>query len=273
MAALSRDGMVPAYFCRVGEEFEPLDLSRSEWNVDHLHGVAVSGLLACGAEDAINHLGRAEFIPSRFHVDLFRPSQMRPTSIRTEVIRSSRRLTLINVSLIQDQQPTARASCLFLRPSQSPPGEIWGPEDRPVPPSSELAEELGGGPPCTASSQPWSNRFEDHQNDGRHQMWHQLVPTVLDEPGTPFQAVAGIADTANMVCNWGSGGVPYINTDLNLALARRPVAWEVGLRALDHVHADGVAAATAEVFDREGPLGTASVTAVANLHNTLDFGI
>lgn len=272
MAALVRDDMIPAYFRRTDEVFEPLDLSRSEWNVDHLHGVAVSGLLACGAEEAIGRLGRAEFVPSRFHVDLFRPSRMSPTRLRTEVVRSSTRLTLIDVSLIQGQQQTARASCLFLRPSQSPPGAIWGPEDRPVPPSRDLANELMGGPPCMASSEPWSNRFEDHQNEGRHQMWHQLVPIVLDEPGTTFQATAGIADTANMVCNWGSGGVPYINSDLSLMLARRPGSMEVGLRALDHVQRDGVSVATAEVFDREGPLGTVSVTAVASPMDTLDFG-
>lgn len=268
----SRDHLIPAYFRRVDGGVEPLDVSRSEWDPEHLHGVAVSGLLACGAEDALRELGREHFVPTRFHVDLFRPSRMLHTEVRTEVIRTGRRLTLIDVSLVQDGNTTARASALCLAPSENPGGEVWSPTDRPAPPPEHLVGPGGRvGIPFTSSDAPWSDRFEDHQNAGRHTMWHTGIPVVLGESGTTFQQVAGIADTANMVTNWGSGGVGYINTDVSLTLARRPDGVELGLRALDHVQHDGVAVATAEVFDRVGPLGTVSVTAVSNALFAIDF--
>jgi hypothetical protein len=75
-----------------------------------------------------------------------------------------------------------------------------------------------------------------------------------------------------MVTNWGSAGVEYINTDYSLALSRPPVGLEIGLRAVDHAAHDGVAAGTAEVFDRAGTFGTASVAALANSRRTVDFG-
>ena len=97
------------------------------------------------------------------------------------------------------------------------------------------------------------------------------MPIVLDEPVTAFQAVASIADNTSLVTNWGTDGVEYINSDISLALARRPAGVAIGLRALDHVAADGIAVGTAEVFDRLGPLGTATVTCLANALRTVDF--
>jgi len=88
---------------------------------------------------------------------------------------------------------------------------------------------------------------------------------------TPFQAVASIADNTSIVTNWGSNGIEYINSDISLGLARLPAGIEVGLRALDHIAADGIAVGVAEVFDRRGTLGTATVTALANTRRTVDF--
>lgn len=272
LVGFSRDHLVPAYFRRVDGGFEPLDVSRSAWDPEHLHGVAVSGLLACGAEDALRELGRAHFVPTRFHVDLFRPSRMLHAEVRTEVIRNGRRLALIDVSLVQEGRTTARASALCLAPSENPDGRVWSPTDRPTPPPEHLVGPGGKvGIPFTASDAPWSDQFGDHQNSGRHTMWHTAIPVVQGEPGTTFQSIAGIADTASMVTNWGSGGVGYINTDVSLTLTRRPDGGELGLRALDHVQHDGIAAATAEVFDRSGPLGGVSVTAVSNALLAIDF--
>jgi hypothetical protein len=45
----------------------------------------------------------------------------------------------------------------------------------------------------------------------------------------------------------------------------------LGLRATDHVASDGIAVGTAEVFDRTGTLGTATVTSLANTRRTVDL--
>jgi len=272
MATMQRAHMIPAYFRRIPEGFEPLDLARSDWSADQLHGVAISGLLATAAEDTLTELGRADFVPARFHVDLFRPSRATTTTTRVEVVRSSNRLTLVDIGLWQGEEKTARASALFLAPSENPAGEIWEPSDRGTPPPLDIAP-LSDEPaaPVIASTKPWSRHFAEHQNGGRRSIWHTMVPVILDEPASTFQAVAACADTASMVTNWGSAGVAHINTDISLTLARRPSGLGIGMRTLDHVQYDGIAVSTAEVFDRTGPLGTASVTALANARRTIDF--
>ena len=84
---------------------------------------------------------------------------------------------------------------------------------------------------------------------------------------------ASVADSTSMVTNWGSNGVEYINTDITLTLARLPRGREIGLHAIDRVNHDGIAVGTATVFDREGRLGTAVVTSIANAKRAVDFEV
>ncbi len=110
----------------------------------------------------------------------------------------------------------------------------------------------------------WSTSFAEHQNGDRKMTWQTGVPVIPEERPSPFVAVASIADAASMVTNWGSNGVEQINTDITLTLARLPASLEIGLAAVDRVSSDGIAVGTAAVFDRQGPLGTALVSSIAN---------
>ena len=125
--------------------------------------------------------------------------------------------------------------------------------------------------PFFVSENAWSDDFGQHQNGGRHVSWQVAVQTVAGEPMTPFQTVASIADATSMVTNWGSNGVEWINTDISLALVRQPAGMEIGLATIDHIAHEGISVGTAEVFDREGTIGTATVTALANTKRTVDF--
>jgi hypothetical protein len=253
--------------------FEPLPLAQSLWRADQMHGVAVSGLLARAIEHAVRDAGRGELVPARYHVDLFRPAMMSTTTASARIVREGPRLVLLDAVVEQDGEVVARAGATFLAPSAPAPGEVWAaPGDRPTPPPADRLPAPGEHHvPWFASDQPWSDRFGDHQNAGRHQTWQTAVPIVLGEECTPFQAVASIADATSMVTNWGTGGVEHINTDIDLALCRAPDSARLGLRALDHVAANGIAVGTAEVFDSTGPIGTATVTALANTRRTVDL--
>jgi hypothetical protein len=125
--------------------------------------------------------------------------------------------------------------------------------------------------PYFHSSSGWSQEFADHQNASRKASWNTGLPIVAGESPTPFQAVASLADGASLVTNWGSRGVEHINTDITLALARRPTGLEIGLAALDRVERDGIAIGTVAVLDRAGPLGNVVVTSLANTKRTVDF--
>ncbi len=261
-----------AMFTLEGDDLVPTEIARSMWSHDQMHGVAVSGALARALELRLAALGRDDLQPSRYTVDLFQPAKMAPCTVRTEIVREGRRICLIDAFLLQDGATVARASCIFLLPTASPSGAVWTPEDHPVPPPSDIvppSEEARV--PFFTSDAPWSQSFFEHQNAGRKQTWQAGLPIVDGEEGTPFQSVAAIADATSMVVNWGTEGVQFINTDITLALARRPVGREIGLSATDRVERDGIAVGTVEVFDRAGPLGTAMVTALANASRPVNF--
>lgn len=262
--------MTLAFFRRTPDGFVPLELAASLWKPTQMHGVAASGLLAGALEEAA---ARPDWVPARYQVDLFRPASTEHlTRVRTEVVRTGPRLVLVDAWLEQQGETMARARGTFLAPSSAPPGQVWASADRGAPPPPSVApvtEEVHV--PFFVSEAPWSSDFAAHQNSGRHATWQVALQVVDGEKPTPFQAVASIADATSMVCNWGSGGVEYINTDVDLALCRLPTSIEVGLRAVDHAAADGIAVGTAEVFDRSGTLGTATVTAVANTRRRVDF--
>lgn len=260
------------WFRRAGDFFEPLPLAQSLWRSDQMHGVAVSGLLARALEGAVVAAGRPELVPARYHVDLFRPARMLATAVSASVVREGPRLMLVDAVITQEGEVVARGSATFLRPTANPEGEVWTAEDRPAGPPEDLTPPTGEHHvPLFASDQPWSDNFGEHQNAGRHQTWQTAMPIVQDEECTPFQAVASIADAASMVTNWGSGGVQFINTDIGLVLSRLPDGVVLGLRTVAHVADDGIAAGTAEVFDRRGPIGTVTVSSLANTRRTVDF--
>ncbi len=259
-------------FTLEGEQLLPTDIARSMWSHDQIHGVAISGALARGLETRLEGIGRQDLHPARYTVDLFQPARMAPCRVETEVVREGRRICLIDAFLLQGDERVARASCIFLLPTESPTGQVWTPDDHPVPPPEDVAPRSDEPRvPFFASDAPWSQKFPDHQNVGRKQTWQTGIPVVAGEKGTSFQAAAAIADATSMVVNWGTEGVQYINTDITLALARPPVGREIGLSATDRVERDGIAVGTVEVFDRAGSLGTAMVTALANSKRPVDF--
>ena len=267
------------FFRRTADGFAPTPIAAGLWSADTVHGVAASGLLAKGMEEELGGSSGVELVPARYHVALFRPARMTTTRVRVTVVRRGPRLALLDAELVQDdpERPgeevvCSRASATFLRPTEATTGAVWGPPDRPVPPPPELAPETDEPHvPWFHSAAGWSQSFADHQNAGRHATWQTALPTVAGEKMTPFQAVASIADATSMVTNWGGGGIEYINTDISLALARLPTGVQVGLRSLDHVSSDGLAVGTAEVFDRDGVLGTATVASLANTRRTVDL--
>ena len=262
-----------AFFQRLPDDtFDPLPMACSLWSSDQLHGVALSGLLARALEDRATGLDLPGLVPARYQVDLFRPARMRPIRVRADVVRAGRRLALIDAEAVQEGHAVARARCTLLAPSEPTPGEVWTAAERATPPPLAIAP-VGEEPqlPLFTSAAGWSSDFAEHQNGGRHAGWQTAVPTVLGEPMTPFQAVAALADTASMITHWGTAGIEYINTDISLALARLPHGLQVGLCALDHIAGEGVAVGVAEVFDRDGTIGTATVSALANTKRTVDM--
>jgi len=256
-----------AFFERDGETLVPTALARGSWSQTAMHGVAISGALGRAAEQALEGLGRSDLRPTRWVVDLFRPALMTPCTLRTQVVREGKRLALIDVVLYQDDEPVARAGATYLRVSQTTEGEVWSPspQSRPTPPPVDVAPPTDQPhPPYLRSDGEWTQERSAHTNSAHKQSWNSLPAVVVGERCTPFQAACAIADGSNLVLNWGTMGVEYINSDVTMTLARLPVSTEIGLSVTDRVESDGIAVGTAVMFDREGPLGTVVLTALAN---------
>jgi hypothetical protein len=251
----------------------PQDIARSLWKADQMHGVATSGALGRAVENAVAAAGRDDLRPARFTVDLFRAPSMGPCELDATVVREGSRLMLVDATLSQDGELRARATGLFLKASENPAGATWLPADAPAPPSLDVAE-VTDEPRVPFFHSPqagWSQNFADHQNDGRKQTWQTALPIVVGEKPTPFQGLAGAADSTSMVCNWGSNGVEYINTDVNLAISRIPISLEIGIAALSRSVHDGIAVGTGVVFDRAGVIGTSTITSLANSRRAVDI--
>ncbi len=265
-----------SFFTRAhGESLVPTELACSLWSDDQVHGVALSGALARSLERAVADTGRADLRPARYTVDLFRAVRMQACDIRTTVVREGRRLCLVDAVMEQDGEPVARASALFLQPSEPAPGEVWEPDLRFEPPPLDLApvSDAPRVPLFSSERIGWSTSFGEHQNGDRKMTWQTGMPVIPDEQPSTFVAAASIADAASMVTNWGSNGVEHINSDITLTMGRLPVSLEIGLAAVDRASTDGIAVGTAAVFDREGRLGAAVVSSIANAKRTVDFSV
>jgi hypothetical protein len=262
-----------ALFRADGDLLVPQDIARSLWRADQMHGVATSGALARELERAVAALGRDDLRPARYTVDLFRAPSMAACTVRSSVVREGSRLCLMDAFLEQDGNVVARAGAIFLAPTENPPAAVWSSGEVPEPPPLELApvSEDVRVPLFSSEEAGWSQAFGEHQNGSRKQTWQTGLPVVLGEKPSPFQAVAGVADATSMVMNWGAAGVEYIKTDILLALSRLPVSSEIGLSARERFAHDGIAVGTAVVFDREGPIGTSTVTSLANARRSVDF--
>lgn len=87
------------------------------------------------------------------------------------------------------------------------------------------------------------------------------VPLVDSEPMTDLQRLALVVDSANGV---GATLDPekfiFMNTDTTVHLHRLPVGNDFGLRARGSIGPDGIGVTTAELFDRQGFIGTSAQT-------------
>ncbi|GAA1025017.1 MULTISPECIES: acyl-CoA thioesterase domain-containing protein [Amycolatopsis] len=244
-----------------GELLHPLPEARASWSDGaQLRGMATSGALARAAERAA---GTGAFRPARWTVDLLRPAAFAPSAVRTEVVRRGRRLCLVEATLWQGETLVGKGSGLFLAAGSPAVGSVWAPAGHPAPPPPDVAPATEEPRVFHSEGVGWTGSPEPHQNASRKTIWVFPQDIVRGERPTPFQHAATAADLVNLVTNWGDAGLEFINADLTLTLGRVPASdLQLGLAADHRVEHDGVAVTTATVFDREGPLGTVSGTAL-----------
>jgi acyl-CoA thioesterase len=99
---------------------------------------------------------------------------------------------------------------------------------------------------------------------GRRRLWMaEARELVGGAPLTPWVRAALASDFASPFANAGDAGLAYINSDVTLYLHRAPKDEWIGFEVVNHQASDGVAIGECWLYDVDGPVGAASVCALA----------
>jgi len=247
------------FFIREGGKLRPTPISPGPWSETSLHGRVVIGLLAREIERA--H-GGDEFMPARLTVDMYRLPDLSPVEVVTRAVREGSRIKVIDAEFFSAGVSMARATCQLLRRTENPAGNVWSPPPWGAPGPDEA-------PPAGAEASlggMWAVRpiVGAFGSLGERRLWMSEVRELIGgEPLTPFSRVALAADFASPFANAGDAGLAWINSDVTVYLHRLPTTKWIGFEVVNHHATDGVAIGECWLHDEAGPIGTATVAALA----------
>lgn len=250
------------FLTKVGGTFLPTQSAVGPWGPTTVSGLVVSGLVGYAAEQAA---GDGDFIGTRLTVDMVRMATMAELHVETNLLREGRRLRMVDVTITQQGRNVAHGRGVFTRRSDAPPGSVWAPHvAMPQPPEPDDTPQFGPRPYVGPHAAPAGNFDPWHDATQEKYVWYDFAATLVDgEPTSPFVRAAAVADVANPLTNWGSEGLQYVNSDVTLLLSRLPEGTMLGMAARDRQEAEGISVGTAVMYDRAGPVGLTTVTALA----------
>jgi hypothetical protein len=250
------------FFRKQGNAYHATPISRGPWSPTMLHGRVIAGLLAFQIEQ--DH-GHDDFIPARLTVDMYRPPDFSPVTITTTLVRDGQRIKVVDADFISNGKSMGRASCQLLRKTQNSPGNVWMPPTWQVP----TPEQIGKDERFGDNTEPtWRIR---NINGGwgmcvQRRVWMSDMRELVEGfPLTPFTRIGLISDFASPCANIGDAALGYINTDVTVYLHRLPKGEWIGMETINHRATDGVAVGECFIYDLEGPIGSASVAALAQV--------
>jgi hypothetical protein len=251
-----------ALWARDGSSAVPSVFCRGPWDPGLLHGGAVGALLAELAQEAMD----PAFAPARLTVDLMKPVPLQPMAWAVEVLRTGRRLQLLDATLRFGDALVARATLLALRPV---PFDAEGLNPPVVPPADG---------PDDAEPQPWANdpdaesfvgggqefRFLRPPGTGEGVAWFRLRRPVLDEgrAPTPLARAVAAADVGGAVSSRREVDASFVNADIAVHLGRAPEGEWIRVGSTSRWEASGIGTVTAELGDERGRFGTSGQSLV-----------
>ncbi|RCW39188.1 acyl-CoA thioesterase [Halopolyspora algeriensis] len=246
-----------------GDLFVPTEAAGNPWG-ELTGGGPVAGLLARAIEQAIDDPDR---LVARLTVDLMRPVPRRGLEVSHRVLRSGKRLQVIEACLTLDGTEVAHAVAQAVHrsetgetaPVQPPP--FAGPDG--VPDGSLVPAGLGlrWGVHDVVEVR-W---IADQSSRGPSRAWMRMpLPLLPDEPPSPLVHTAVLVDCISAASPVGSRVGPWINTDITLYLHRELDGEWLGMEMERDTESTGVGTARARLFDRHGPIGVADEAVLVN---------
>lgn len=258
--------MIGCHYHRLGSDgeyqlFESTADTRSNWDPGIQHGSPPLALLTKAIEELTAESGLRV---GRLTLDILGAIPVAPVRVRAWVDRPGSRISMV-VSEMEAARPdgtwraVARVTAWLLAPSDT--SDVV--TDRFAPliegETAEVAHSWAGAPGYLESVS-W-RRQRSAEGEAAVAWMSPLTPVVDDEETTALQRLALVVDSANGI---GAALDPqkfvFMNTDTSVHLHRLPVGSDFALRARGSIGPDGIGATTAEIFDRQGFIGTSAQT-------------
>lgn len=258
--------MIACLYRRVGVDgeyqvFDSTDGTRSNWDPEIQHGSPPLALMTRLIEDLS---GGSGLRIGRLTLDILGAIPVAQVRVRAWVERPGRRISMMAAEMFQTrpdggQRVVARVTAWLLATSDTADAAT----DR-YPPlvESEAVEVPHGWVGAKGYLETVSWRRQPESGETGNVVWMSpLVPLVDSEPTTALQRLAMVVDSAN-----GAGAAldpeafVFMNTDTAVHLHRLPAGDDFAVRARGSIGPDGVGVTTAELFDRQGFIGTSAQT-------------
>jgi hypothetical protein len=240
--------------------FESTDGTRSNWDPEIQHGSPPLALMTKLIEELAGDSGLRV---GRLTLDILGAIPVTRVRVRAWVERPGSRISIMAAEMLAPtdgrERAVARVTAWLLATSDTAdavtdryPPLVEG-DSLAVPHSWEGAKGY-------LETVSWRRqRVADGESN---EVWlSPLVPLVDSEPTTELQRLAMVVDSAN-----GAGATldpekfVFMNTDTVVHLHRLPAGNNFGLRARGSIGPDGIGVTTADLFDRQGFIGTVAQT-------------
>lgn len=258
--------MIDCHYRREGTEnefeiFESTDGTRSNWDPEIQHGSPPLALMTKRIEELAGDSGLRV---GRLTLDILGAIPVAQLRVRAWVERPGARISLMAAEMSETrpdgrQRVVARVTAWLLATSDTAEAAT----DR-YPPliEGDAVEVPHGWVGAKGYLETVSWRRQPETGETGNVVWlSPLVPLVDSEPTTALQRLAMVVDSAN-----GAGAAldpesfVFMNTDTAVHLHRLPTGNDFAVRARGSIGPDGVGVTTAELFDRQGFIGTSAQT-------------
>lgn len=250
------------YYRRLGTDlFASTDHTRSNWSPEIQHGSPPLALLTKTIEEQILADGMRI---GRLTLDILGAIPVTELRVQAKVERPGSRIALLSVEMSAERpdgppRAVARVSAWALATSDTADAatDRYPPlAEGPTAPLELHWKDAGG----YIDSVQWRPQ-QELSNGGKVYWMSPEANLVDDEPTTALQRLAMLVDSANGI---GAAIDPqkfiYMNTDTAVHLHRQPAGSDFGVRARGSIGPDGIGVTTAELFDRDGFIGTSAQT-------------
>jgi hypothetical protein len=241
--------------------FESTDGTRSNWDREIQHGSPPLALMTKLIEELAADSGLRV---GRLTLDILGAIPVTQVRVRAWVERPGSRISMMAAQMLAPrpdgtERAVARVTAWLLAPSDTTdavtdryPPLVEG-DSRTVPHSWDGAKGY-------LETVSWRTQ-RVVEGEASVAWLSPLVPLVDSEPMTELQRLAMVADCAN-----GAGAAldpekfVFMNTDTVVHVHRLPTGNDFALRARGSIGPDGIGVTTADVFDRQGFIGTVAQT-------------